>query len=59
MSTIPNAKILQEQEKAAEEAEARERDIAHGNPLLNPVDFNVKRRFVFSLIHSISLGTCP
>jgi protein CWC15 len=35
---------LQEAEKAAEEQEQREFDIARGNPLLNPKDFNVKRR---------------
>ncbi len=34
-----------ERERAAKEAEEREHDIARGNPLLNPVDFNVKRRW--------------
>lgn len=37
---------LEEQEKAAQEEEKRERDIALGNPLLNTkTDFNVKRRW--------------
>ena len=37
----------QEREKAAAEQEQRERDIALGNPLLNPQrDFGVKRRYV-------------
>jgi len=36
----------EERQKAAEEEAARERDIALGNPLLNPkADFNVKRRW--------------
>ncbi|KAI1156008.1 Cwf15/Cwc15 cell cycle control protein [Nemania diffusa] len=36
----------EEREKAAEEEEERERDIALGNPLLNPKqDFNIKRRW--------------
>lgn len=36
----------QEREKAAEEEEARERDVAGGNPLLGPKqDFGVKRRW--------------
>ena len=34
----------EEREKAAAEEEARERDIALGNPLLNKPDFNIKRR---------------
>lgn len=39
--------IIQEREKAAAEAEAKEKDIALGNPLLNAKsDFNVKRRCV-------------
>lgn len=38
--------VMQEREKAAEEAAAREHDIALGNPLLNPKsDFSVKRRY--------------
>ncbi|KMU85361.1 hypothetical protein CIHG_03145 [Coccidioides immitis H538.4] len=37
--------LVQEQEKAAKEQEQREYDIARGNPLLNPQDFNVKRRW--------------
>ncbi|GAB7348708.1 hypothetical protein MBLNU459_g7447t1 [Dothideomycetes sp. NU459] len=32
-------------EKAAKEEEQREFDIARGNPLLNPSDFNMKRRW--------------
>lgn len=32
-------------EKAAKEEEQREFDIARGNPLLNPKDFNMKRRW--------------
>jgi protein CWC15 len=35
----------EEREKAAVEEEARERDIALGNPLLNKPDFNMKRRW--------------
>lgn len=35
----------QERENAAKEQEQREFDIARGNPLLNPQDFNVKRRW--------------
>jgi len=38
-------KAKEEREKAAQEQEERERDIAIGNPLLNPTDFNVKRRW--------------
>ncbi|EFW15585.1 complexed with cef1p [Coccidioides posadasii str. Silveira] len=38
-------KEKEEQEKAAKEQEQREYDIARGNPLLNPQDFNVKRRW--------------
>lgn len=37
--------ICQERERAAQEEEQREVDIARGNPLLNPQDFNVKRRW--------------
>lgn len=33
-------------EKAAKEQEEREFEIARGNPLLNPRDFNMKRRYV-------------
>lgn len=38
----------EEAEKAAKEQEERERDIAYGNPLLNPQqqNFNMKRRYV-------------
>ncbi|KAI9678947.1 MAG: complexed with cef1p [Trizodia sp. TS-e1964] len=35
----------EEREKAADEVARREVDIAKGNPLLNPTDFNVKRRW--------------
>ncbi|KAI4861865.1 Pre-mRNA-splicing factor Cwf15/Cwc15 [Hypoxylon rubiginosum] len=35
----------EEREKAAAEEEERERDIALGNPLLNPKNFNLKRRW--------------
>lgn len=35
----------EEAEKASREEEQREHDIARGNPLLNPQDFNVKRRW--------------
>jgi len=35
----------EEAEKAAKEDEEREFDIARGNPLMNPADFNVKRRW--------------
>lgn len=35
----------QEAERAAKEAEEREVDIARGNPLLNPRDFTLKRRW--------------
>ncbi|KAI2630876.1 Pre-mRNA-splicing factor Cwf15/Cwc15 [Hypoxylon sp. NC1633] len=35
----------EEREKAAAEEEERERDIALGNPLLNPGNFNMKRRW--------------
>ena len=34
-----------EEERAKEEQEAKERDIALGNPLLNKQDFNMKRRW--------------
>jgi len=37
--------VMQERERAAAEEEARERDIALGNPLLNKPDFNIKRRW--------------
>lgn len=36
---------LQERERAKADEEARERDIALGNPLLNKTDFNIKRRW--------------
>lgn len=39
------AKAREEAERAAKEEEQREFDIARGNPLLNPKDFNVKRRW--------------
>jgi protein CWC15 len=35
----------EERERLAVEEEARERDIALGNPLLNKADFNIKRRW--------------
>ncbi|KAI9779362.1 MAG: hypothetical protein M1816_003609 [Peltula sp. TS41687] len=35
----------EEREKAAKEQEEREFDIARGNPLMNPTDFNIKRRW--------------
>lgn len=35
----------QERERAAEEEEQREVEIARGNPLLNPQDFSMKRRW--------------
>ncbi|PGG99916.1 pre-mRNA-splicing factor cwc15 [Polytolypa hystricis UAMH7299] len=38
-------KEKEEQERQAEEQEEREFDIARGNPLLNPQDFNLKRRW--------------
>ncbi|GKZ21461.1 complexed with cef1p [Aspergillus brasiliensis] len=38
-------KEKEERERAAQEEEQREVDIARGNPLLNPQDFNVKRRW--------------
>lgn len=38
-------KEKEEQERAAQEEEQREVDIARGNPLLNPQDFNMKRRW--------------
>lgn len=38
-------KAQEEAEKAAQEQEEREYEIARGNPLLNPKDFNVKRRW--------------
>lgn len=39
------ANTKQERERAAEEEEQREVDIARGNPLLNSQDFNMKRRW--------------
>jgi hypothetical protein len=36
---------LQERERAVEEEEQREVEIARGNPLLNTQDFNMKRRW--------------
>jgi protein CWC15 len=36
---------LQEAERLKEEQDARERNIALGNPLLNKQDFNMKRRW--------------
>ena len=41
---------IQEAERAADEAEQREADIARGNPLLNPRDFNIKRRCVLTFV---------
>ncbi|KAJ5238484.1 Cell cycle control protein Cwf15 [Penicillium chermesinum] len=38
-------KDQEEAARAAEEQEKREVDIARGNPLLNPQDFNIKRRW--------------
>ncbi|BDD63066.1 complexed with cef1p [Monascus purpureus] len=38
-------KEKEERERAAEEQDKREYDIARGNPLLNPQDFNMKRRW--------------
>ncbi|KAK8159295.1 Cwf15/Cwc15 cell cycle control family protein [Phyllosticta citrichinensis] len=38
-------KAKEEAEKSAQDQEQREFDIARGNPLLNPSDFNVKRRW--------------
>ncbi|KAF7117407.1 hypothetical protein CNMCM5793_006352 [Aspergillus hiratsukae] len=38
-------KEKEERERAAKEEEQREYDIAKGNPLLNPQDFNLKRRW--------------
>ncbi|KAL2005442.1 hypothetical protein VTN00DRAFT_2653 [Thermoascus crustaceus] len=35
----------EERERAAKEQEQREYEIARGNPLLNPQDFNIKRRW--------------
>ncbi|KAJ5737144.1 uncharacterized protein N7483_002269 [Penicillium malachiteum] len=43
--SLANAYFVQEQERAAEEEEQREVDIARGNPLLNTQDFNMKRRW--------------
>lgn len=39
------AKAKEEAEKAAKEQDAREEDIAYGNPLLNPKAFNINRRW--------------
>lgn len=36
---------MQEAARAREEQDARERDIALGNPLLNKQDFSMKRRW--------------
>lgn len=38
-------KEKEEQEREVQEQEQREVDIARGNPLLNPQDFNMKRRW--------------
>ncbi|KAA8652415.1 spliceosome-associated CWC15 family protein [Aspergillus tanneri] len=38
-------KEKEDRERAAQEEEQREVDIARGNPLLNPQDFNLKRRW--------------
>jgi protein CWC15 len=40
-----NANTVQEAEKAKQEEDEREFNIARGNPLLNPKDFNIKRRW--------------
>ena len=37
--------MVQERERQAREQEEREVEIARGNPLLNPQDFNIKRRW--------------
>lgn len=37
--------MLKEAERTQQEQDARERDIALGNPLLNKQDFNMKRRW--------------
>ena len=48
-----NKEKLQEREKAAEENEKREKDIALGNPLLMPnKDTETKRRFVSCKVYS-------
>jgi len=39
------AKAKEDAERAAEEEDKREIDIARGNPLLNPRDFAMKRRW--------------
>jgi protein CWC15 len=39
------ANASKERERAAQEQEQREYEIARGNPLLNPQDFNMKRRW--------------
>lgn len=39
------AKAKEEAEKASKEQDAREEEIAYGNPLLNPKAFNVNRRW--------------
>lgn len=49
LDMIDRSNMVQEAEKAAEEQEQREFDIARGNPLLNPKDFNMKRRHVDSV----------
>jgi protein CWC15 len=46
-------KVMQEAERAAEEEEKREFDIARGNPLLNSKDFNLKRRYAIIHYHAI------
>lgn len=47
----------EERERAAAEEAERERDIALGNPLLNPKQFNMKRRLVHSILLVYSLWT--
>lgn len=42
---VPTDLSQKEREKAAQEEEKREYEIARGNPLLNPQDFNIKRRW--------------
>ena len=45
MSWALGTNISQEAERLREEEDARERNIALGNPLLNKQDFNMKRRW--------------
>jgi protein CWC15 len=43
--SLIDASAPQERDRAAKEQDAKERDIALGNPLLNKPDFNIKRRW--------------